>query len=474
MSYYLAIDLGASSGRHIIAQLSDGKLEFEEIHRFKNEFTLVDGVLCWDTDYLFNEIKEGMKKCVKKWKIPEYVGIDTWGVDYVLLNWRDEILGKAVSYRDGRTKGAEERVFEIIPEDELYQITGTQRQPFNTIFQLYASKLQNTGELQDAETLLMLPCYFNFLLTGIKANERTIASTSGLTNAKSNDWDDDIISRLGFPRRIFTEIKPAGTVLGKFTDEVAEAVGFSATVMLTTAHDTASSVLAAPMPGKSIYLSSGTWSLMGVETDSPVINEESMKSNFTNESGYGGKNRFIKNIVGLWMLQALKRECGNRHSYVELSRLAKENEEFPSSVDISDNRFLAPKSMIDEVRAACAEAGKKVPKTIGETCAVIYRSLSEYYGKTARDIETLTGESFDVINIVGGGSRDRYLDSLTAASCGKKVIVGPSESAALGNIAVQMIVNGELKDARHARETVSNSVNPDVWNELGEFVNGTL
>ena len=466
MSYYLAIDLGASSGKHLLARKVNDKIEFEEVHRFKNDFIQggVSGTTrCWDMEYLFGEIITGMRKCAEVGKIPSYIGIDTWGVDYILLNDNGGVCGNAVSYRDDRTKDIPAYVFELIPEEELYSVTGIQRQPFNTIFQLYAQSLYTPEELQSAETLLMLPCYFNYLLTGIMANEYTAASTSGLLNAADRNWDTGIIERLGLRREMFNEIMPTGTLLGKLTQAVALETGYQATVVLTCAHDTAAAVLAAPLTEKSIYLSSGTWSLMGAETDAPILNEQSRLENFTNEGGFGGKYRLLKNIMGLWILRAVRKDFGDLHSYDELSSIAQENEDFPSIIDVSDNRFLAPDSMVNEIMYACGEAGMPVPQTAGEVGAVIYKSLADYYGRTARALEALTGRSFDTVNMVGGGTRDKYLNSLTAKACGKKVLVGPTESTALGNIIAQMLSTGEIKSIKQARELIKNSV------ELEEF-----
>jgi rhamnulokinase len=461
MGYYLAVDLGASSGKHLLAQMVDGKIEFDEIHRFSNEF--IQGgesgdTFCWDLDYLFGEILTGIRKCADIGKTPSYIGIDSWGVDYVLLNDRGVVSGNAVSYRDERTKFVPEQVYEIIPEEELYELTGIQRQPFNTIYQLYAQSLHAPSELHGAESLLMLPCYFNYLLTGVKANEYTAASTSGLVNAHIGDWDDSVITRLGFRRSLFCEIKPPGTILGEFTEAIAAEIGFQAKVILTCAHDTAAAVLATPLTENSVYLSSGTWSLMGVETAAPVISRQSRTENFTNEGGFGKVNRLLKNIMGLWMLRMVRKNFGERYDFDMLSAMAQENEDFPSIVDVSDNRFLAPESMVNEIMFACGEAGMPVPQTAGEVCAVVYKSLAEYYGKTVHDLERLTGKTYDTVNMVGGGTRDSYLNKLTARACGKNVYTGPTEATSLGNIIAQMVSTGEIADIKQAREIIRKSV----------------
>ncbi|MCL1823280.1 MAG: rhamnulokinase [Oscillospiraceae bacterium] len=463
MHYYLAIDLGATSGKHLLAWIEDGKIKQEEIHRFTNRFKQESDTLYWDLDYLYEEILTGMKKCAQIGKIPSFVGLDTWGVDYTLLNHFGELIGGAISYRDSRTYGILENVFKAVPEEELYRITGIQRQPFNTIFQIYAHAVNMPYDLQNTKTLLMLPCYFNYLMTGIAVNEYTVTSTTGLLNAESRNWDFSIIDRLSFNQSIFGEIKPPGTMLGEFNQITAEEVGFSATVVLPAAHDTASAVLAVPLSENAIYLSSGTWSLMGVETDAPVTSELARAKNFTNEGGWGGKYRLLKNIMGLWMLRSVRNNFNDRYSYDEMSKMAYENNDFPSIVDVSDTRFLAPKSMVDEITAVCSETGQPIPNTAGEVYAVIYHSLAEYYGKTVQDIEEITGKHYDAVNIVGGGTRDNYLNQLTANCCRKKVFVGPTEATALGNIAAQMLATGEVGSVHEIKEIIRNSIT------LGEY-----
>lgn len=463
MNYYLAIDLGASSGKHLVGWLEGGRIRYEEVHRFKNDYIYNENTRCWDLEYLFSEIVAGMKKCADTGKTPAFVGIDSWGVDYVLLDDDGRLIGDAVSYRDDRTKYIPEQVSRHISEFELYVTTGVQRYSYNTIFQLYAHNQIAPDDLQSAESLLMLPCYFNYLLTGIKANEYTIASTSGLLNAATKDWDASIINRLGLRDNMFCEMKPAGTILGELTGAVAMEAGFQASVVLTAAHDTASAVLAAPLSDSSVYLSSGTWSLMGVEVPKPITTEQARLNNFTNEGGFSGNIRFLRNIMGLWMLRSVRRDLGDRHSFDALSGMAQENAAFPSIVNVGDNRFLAPESMVNEVMHACEEAGLPVPQTAGEAIAVIYKSLADYYGKTVKAIESITLKTYDRVNMVGGGTRDRYLNRLTANACGKRVFVGPTEATCLGNIMAQMLATGEIKDLAEARRIMKNSITPEIY-----------
>ena len=311
--YYLAIDIGASSGRHILGSVQDGKIVLEEIHRFPNGMSEKNGHRCWDVDKLFQEILTGMKKCKELGKIPVSVGIDTWAVDFVLLNEKDERIGDAVGYRDSRTEGMDEEVYRIIPEEELYGRTGIQKQIFNTIYQLMAVKKQSPEQLEQAKTFLMIPDYFHFLLSGVKAVEYTNASTTQLVSPDTFDWDKELMERLGYPTDIFPEIVKPGTVLGNLTEEIARQVGYSCKVVAPATHDTGSAVLAVPASDSDfLYISSGTWSLMGVERRSADCSHKSKVRNFTNEGGYERRFRYLKNIMGLWMIQSVKKELNDQ------------------------------------------------------------------------------------------------------------------------------------------------------------------
>lgn len=456
-TYYLAVDIGASSGRHILGHLENGRMVMEEVHRFENGMAEKDGELCWDVKKLFAEIKAGMKKCKDLGKVPVSVGIDTWGVDFVLLDGNDQVLGNTVGYRDSRTDGMDQKVYEIIPEDELYARTGIQKQIFNTIYQLEAVKQKHPEYLEQAEHLLMIPDYFHFLLTGKKAIEYTEASTSQLLNPHTKDWDRELLAMLGLPDRIFGPIVKPGTVLGSLSREVAQEVGYSCLVVLPASHDTGSAVVAVPSNSENtLYISSGTWSLMGVERMEADCSPESKRLNFTNEGGYNYRYRYLKNIMGLWMIQCLRKECDNRYSFAQLCDLA-EKEEIPSVVDCYDFRFLAPESMTEEVKAFCRESGQPVPETVGELARVIYHSLAVCYQKTAEELEQRTGVHYDALHIVGGGTNADYLNRLTAEATGKTVYAGPAEATAIGNLAVQMIQNGELADLTAARSCIYES-----------------
>lgn len=455
--YYLAIDIGASSGRHILGHLEGGKMVLEEIHRFPNAMVEKDGMKVWDVDELFAQIKTGMKKCGEAGKIPVSVGIDTWAVDFVLLDKEGQRTGNAVAYRDSRTKGMDEEVYRLIPEEELYGRTGIQKQLFNTIYQLMALKKKQPEQLEQAEVMLMLPDYFHYLLCGRAVTEYTNATTGQLVSPVTKDWDYELIDRLGYPRRIFQKIVTPGTVLGELTKEIQEEVGFCCKVTVPATHDTASAVLAVPGSGDNIlYISSGTWSLMGTELKEADCSPESRANNLTNEGGYDYRFRYLKNIMGLWMIQSVKKEIGGGLGFGEICELASKCG-IPSIVDCNDDRFLAPANMTEEIQAACRESGQQVPEGIAETASVIYNSLAKCYAGTIREIAGITGQSYDRIHIVGGGSNADYLNRLTAEETGIPVCAGPGEATAVGNLAAQMIAAGDLRDLKDARACVYRS-----------------
>ncbi len=457
-AYYLAIDIGASSGRHILSHMENGKLILEEVHRFPNGLHEKDGEKCWDYEALFHEIKTGLKKCKEIGKIPASVGIDTWGVDFVLLDENDKVLGNTVGYRDDRTQGMDEEVYKIIPHEQLYLRTGIQKAIFNTIYQLMAVKKGHPEYLEQAKTFLMVPDYFHYLLSGKKSNEYTEASTSQLLNPQTKEWDKELIEMLGIPSEMFLPISVPGTVLGDLTAELQEELGFNCKVVLPATHDTGSAVLAVPSNNPdTVYISSGTWSLMGVERMEADCSLDSMAHNFTNEGGYQYRFRYLKNIMGLWMIQSVKKELKEEQgidiSFGELcGEAAKQT--ITSLVDCNDGRFLAPKNMTKEVQAACEESGQQVPQTPAEIASVIYNSLAKCYAETIEEIQEITGKTYDSISVVGGGANAEYLNELTAKYTGRTVFAGPTEATAIGNLMVQMMVGGELTDLNSARDCV--------------------
>lgn len=461
--YYLAVDIGASSGRHIIAEIVDGKIVLEEVYRFWNGMDNVDGSLCWDVDRLFNEIVTGLKKCKEIGKVPSYMGIDTWGVDYVLLDKDDNILGKTYGYRDSRNNGMDEEVYKIISQEDLYKRTGIQKAIFNTIYQLMDVKLNHPEDMAAADAMLHIPDFFNFKLTGVKLTEYTEASTGQLLNPETKDWDYELIDMLGYNRNMFTKVTKPGTKVGNFTKAIQEEVGFDCEVILPATHDTGSAVLAVPTnDDNAIYISSGTWSLLGVERMEADCSLKSMEENFTNEGGYDYRFRYLKNIMGLWMIQSVKKEFTEDLSFGEICAMASK-ETIPSIVDCNDDCFLAPASMIQAVQDFCERTNQPVPKTVGEIASVIYNSLAKCYADTIIGLEKVTGKTYDRIHVVGGGANAGYLNELTAKYCKKPVHAGPTEATALGNLAVQMMYAGELGNLVEARNCIRDSFDIKVY-----------
>ena len=450
--YYLAVDIGASSGRHILAHMEQGKPVLEEIYRFPNGNEIREGHRVWDMEALVNSVLEGMKKCAEAGKIPVSMGIDTWGVDYVLTDAQDSPLMPCYAYRDARTEGMDLEVYKTISEEDLYARTGIQKAIFNTIYQLMDDK--RSGRLDRAEHLLMIPDYLHFCLTGVKKQEYTNATTGQLVDPVTCTWDRELIRMLGYPGKLFGELSMPGTPVGHLREEIRQQVGFDCLVVLPATHDTGSAVMSVPsLSEDTLYISSGTWSLLGCELEKANCGPEAKKANFTNEGGYDHRFRFLKNIMGLWMIQSVKEELeqkGEVYSFAKLCDLAEEAS-IDTLVDANDGRFLAPTSMIEEIRKACREQGQQVPETAGELARVIYRSLAVCYRKAIQELEHITGKSFDCIHIVGGGSNADYLNRLTAKETGKTVYAGPGEATAIGNLGAQFIADGvcgSLKDFR--------------------------
>ena len=453
-AYYLAVDFGASSGRHILGHMENGKMVLEEIYRFENGMVKKDGELCWEFDRLFKEVVNGLKKCKEIGKLPVSMGVDTWGVDFVLLDKDDKVLGNTVGYRDHRTEGMDEEVYKAISLKDLYARTGIQKADYNTIYQLMAVKKKHPEYLEQAETLLHVPDYFHFLLTGQKTCEYTEATTGQLVSPITKDWDYELIDMLGYPRKMFQKLIMPGTSIGHLSDKIREEVGFDLEVVAPATHDTGSAVLAVPANDDDfIYISSGTWSLMGTELKEAACDEQSRKHNMTNEGGYDYRFRYLKNIMGLWMIQSVRKEIAPELGFGEISELASK-QTIPSFVDANDPRFLAPEHMTSEVQKACKESGQQVPQGIAEVACVIYNSLAKCYADTAKEIEKLTGKTYDCIQIVGGGANADYLNKLTAFFTKKTIYAGPTEATAIGNLCAQMIAAGELENLKEARQCV--------------------
>lgn len=456
--FYLAVDIGASSGRHILGWVENGKIRLEEIYRFENKLVKKNGHLCWDIEHLFNEVVEGLKKCKEIDRVPASLGIDTWGVDFVLLDASGKVLGDTVAYRDSRTKGMDSEVYRVIGEKELYSRNGIQKQLFNSIYQLVAIKNQSPDLLDQAEHFLMIPEYLNFLLTGEMKNEYTNATTTQLVNAKSQDWDFELMEKLGIPTKIFGKLNMPKTVVGSLTEAISERVGFQTQVVLPATHDTGAAVMAVPTTSDdAIYLSSGTWSLMGIERLIPDCSEQSREHNFTNEGGYHYRYRYLKNIMGMWMMQNLRREFKHKYTFEELYQLAYIGRYFTSVVNVNAEDFLAPESMTKALRDYCAKTNQEVPETQCELLYCVYCSLARCYAQTVVEIEEVTGKKYNKIHVVGGGCQDQFLNALIATETGKEVFAGPVEATALGNLMAQMLKDNVFEDLSDARRTVAKS-----------------
>lgn len=463
MEYYLAIDIGASSGRHILGCLKNGKIILEEVYRFQNSMTQKNGHLIWDVDYLFDEIIIGMKKCKELNKVPISVGIDTWAVDYVLVDSNGNKVQDVYAYRDSRTKGMDDKIFEVISETELFAKTGIQKQPFNTIYQLKSHQIYESTNFARTKMMLMIPDYFNYLLTGVAVTEYTNATTTQLVNVQSKNWDFELIERLGLPKGIFQRIVIPGYDLGCILPSVENEIGYTTHVIVPATHDTGSAVISVPSIEKDfLYISSGTWSLMGTELEKAECSLESMTYNMTNEGGYEYHFRYLKNIMGMWMINSMRKEVANDLSFSEICGLA-EKESIDSIVDVTDNRFMSPVSMCEEVKKACLETNQQIPISIGELAKVIYQSLANCYKKTALQISNITQCEYDTIHIVGGGCKADYLNQLTANISGKRVIAGPVEATSLGNIIVQMIKDSKFKNLLDAKKCIFESFDVKIY-----------
>ncbi len=448
-TYYLAIDIGASNGRHILGSLQEGKLCLEEVYRFENGIKNENGTLAWDSEHLVQEVKNGIKRCKELGKIPRTVAIDTWGVDYVLLDEHKKEIFPAVSYRDSRTEAAVQAVGRILSQEELFAATGIQKQALNTIYQLYCDRV--SGKLDKARYFLMTPDYLGFKLTGVIHNEYTEATTTNLINAETNTWDTQILGKLGIPESLFQPLSLPCTPVGDFSPEIQEEVGFNATVIHCPSHDTASAVAACPVDTHSMYVSSGTWSLVGTENTRPVLSQEAMEANFTNEGGIEYRYRFLKNIMGMWLFQSIRRDLDKKYTYDDMMHMAMESD-FCQCIDPTDTAFLAPDNMIEAIRTSLGMPDLPV----ADLLSCVYHSLAHSYDKTVREIEAVCDKEIKAIHIVGGGSKDAYLNRLTSKITGKKVYVGLNEATAIGNLLSQVMADQKITLAQ-GREIVKNT-----------------
>lgn len=450
MQYCLAIDIGASSGRHILGWLENGILKQQEVYRFENNIMNKDGSIVWDIEHLVCEVKAGLKACNDIGKIPVTVAIDTWGVDYVLLDKNQKEIMPVIAYRDGRTNGIIEEIDNIIPREELYKRTGIQPINFNTIYQLYRDK--KSGKLDNAQHLLMIPEYLSFKLTGVIKNEYTNATTGAIINAETKKRDDELLNLLGIKTDIFKELSVPSDVIGNLSDEVKKEIGFDTTVVFCPSHDTASAVAACPVGDNGVYISSGTWSLIGTENKEPVLCAEALNGGFTNEGGINYRYRFLKNIMGMWLFQNIRRNLDKKYTYDEMMNMAKESN-FKELINPNAKEFVAPDNMIEAIRNYLG----KPELPIGDVLSSVYHSLANSYKEAVQTIENVSGKQIDLINIIGGGSKDSYLNELTKEYTGKRLLAGPTEATAIGNLIAQFMYLDKDFTLEKARETVKKS-----------------
>ncbi len=471
---FLAVDLGASSGR-VVAGLLDGRrLTLEDVYRFENGGILANDRLHWDLLAQWNHILQGLRAAAARYgdRIAS-VGVDTWGVDFGLLASNDELLGNPYHYRDRRTVGMMDRAFSIVSREEIFQETGLQFMELNTLYQLIAMRLQNSPLLDAAHSMLMIPDLFHWLLTGVKCNEFTDASTTQFYNPVTKSWSTKLFERFDLPTRILGEIVQPGTRLGALRAAVAEETGLkNVEVVLPGSHDTASAVMAVParsLPSDKpdwCYISSGTWSLMGAETPSPIVNKQCSSFNFTNEGGVGGTTRLLKNIAGLWVLQECRRvwtQAGNKMSWDDMVQRAQASKPLVSLIDPDAADFLAPRDMPEAIRSYCSGTGQPAPADEGAVVRCALESLALRYRMVLGMIETLTGARTQVIHIVGGGTQNRLLCQMAADACNRRVVAGPVEATAIGNVMMQAVAEGEVASIAQAREVIGESFPVSVY-----------
>lgn len=478
----ITFDYGATSGRAILGKFDGKKIEIEEHHRFDNQPVMVSGHIYWDVLRLFHELKQGLINLAQAGiKEVDSIGIDTWGVDFALLDKDDMLINNPFNYRDCLTDGAMERAFEKVPASEIYARTGIQFMKFNTLFQLDAIKENHPRLLKDAKTLLFMPDYLNFLLTGVKNTEFSITSTSQLYNLKNKDWDYELLEKFSLPTDMLGEINAPGRILGDILPEISNETGVKGKAISVCGHDTASAFLAVPMKKgeKCACLSCGTWSLLGVELDEPIANDAAFDAQYTNEGGYDNTIRFLKNIAGLWVYGEIKREFERKFGKVDYKTLdAEVNAATPlkSLIDPDDERFMAPGNMTTKIKEYCIETGQTPPETRGEFLRCALESLALKYRVVIEGCEDVLGYKLDTLRVVGGGIKDRQLMRYTCNAISKPVLAGPVEATALGNMEAQLLALGEARDRWEAREIIANSFpveeyipeDKEIWEEAYE------
>jgi rhamnulokinase len=461
-TYYLAVDLGAESGRVMLGTLAEDRIVLEEIHRFPNRVLTLTGHLHWDLAHLEKEIFSAVEKAAARNLPIAGISTDSWGVDYVLLDAGGKALGPPYCYRDARTADSPARLFKKLPFSEIYHETGIQFMAINTLFHFEAQQRQDPAIFAGADRFLNIADYFNARLSGVEAAEESLASTTQLYNPQTHAWSPKLISTLELSASLFPKIVPGATVLGPIQGELANHAAFAQTqVIATCSHDTGAAVAAVPAGGENwAYLSSGTWSLLGAELTSPIVTDAAREAGFTNEVGLGGTIRFLKNIAGLWVLQECRRAweaAGQSLTYEELTALARDNGPAEAHISLQDARFLSPGDMPDKITAFCRETAQPLPSSPGQFTRTILESLALTYAQTLRQLESLVGRQFEKLHIVGGGSRSHLLNQLASDATGLEVVAGPVEATAIGNVLIQALALGEVESAGHLRRIVEDS-----------------
>ena len=465
---FLAFDLGATSGRSVLGILSNGKIETKELTRFPNAIVELNGKFYWNLLGLYEHLKEGLAACAKEGITPDSIGIDTWGVDVVPIGEDGSILGMPRAYRDPYTDGAPERYFEIVPREEVYGATGIQIMNFNTLFQLFAAVKEGYTPITKAKQVLFMPDALSYMLTGKAMCEYTIASTSQILNPRTKGWESALLEKAGLPADILPMPQMPGCVIGSLTDALANETRIGKVPVVAVAgHDTASAVAAVPAENERFaYLSSGTWSLMGVEVKDPIITEESYRLNFTNEGGVEGTTRFLKNICGMWILEQCRKEWerdGKSYSYPEIVAMAEQATPFVRFINPDDAAFANPKSMLKAIDAFCERTNQTKPQSDAEVIRLIFESLALRYCEVLEMLEKMAPFAIDVLHIIGGGAKNRLLNQYTANATGKRVVAGPAEATAIGNIMLQAIGAGAVASLAEARAIIRNSVEQEVF-----------
>lgn len=474
----LAFDFGASSGRAVIGTFDGRTIRMEEIHRFSNDPVTINGTMYWDILRLFHEVKQGLTKAHLAGKI-DSIGVDTWGVDFGLLDKDGMLLENPVHYRDSRTYGMLAEAVKHISRQELYGITGNQLMEINTVFQLLSLKLNRPELLQRADKMLLMPDLFNYLLCGAKKTEYSIATTTQLMDAKNRCWSKELIDTLGLPAGIFTDIVPTASCVGRLSEEISQELGMERPEIIAVAgHDTQSAMAAVPTAEEDfLFLSCGTWSLLGTELDAPIINESSLEADLTNEGGYNNKTSFLKNIIGLWIIQECRRQWlreGKEYSFGELEKLACQAKPFQAFINPDAPEFVPSGNMTERIREYCRRTGQYVPQSPGEIVRCIDESLAMRYRQATTEVEECTQKIYPALHMIGGGIQSKLLCQMTANACQKMVMAGPVEATVIGNIALQLLASGAIDNIKTARRIIMDSEpvagyepeDIEVWNNM--------